>query len=140
MIPSETSTISDKLVIPVVLSILDIILIFSLLHCFKISLKQLKCITKEEANEMTPNKHKVVEELKLLWNFVKTIHEDLGKIACKLGKAEIVPALPQLVICDELWDTENDGQNSTICEVGEKIADFQTALQEVIWKLQEEVE
>ena len=89
---------------------------------------------------MTPNKHKVVDELKLLWNFVKTIHEDLGKIAGKLGKSEIVPALPQLVICDELWDTENGGQNSTIWEVGEKIADFQTALQDVIWKLQEEVE
>ena len=87
---------------------------------------------------MTPNKHKVVEELKLLWNFVKTIHEDLGKIAEKLGKSEIVPALTQLVICDELWDTENDGQNSTIWEDGEKIADFQTALQDVIWKLQEE--
>ena len=107
-------------------------------HCFKISLKQLKCITKEDAKEMTPNKHKVVEELKLLWNFVKTIYEDLGKIAGKLGKAGIVPALPQLVICDELWDTENAGQNSTICEVGEKIADFQTALQDVIWKLQED--
>jgi hypothetical protein len=39
-----------------------------------------------------------------------------------------------------LWDTENGGQNNTIWEVGEKIADFQTALQEVIWKLQEEVE
>ena len=109
-------------------------------HCFEISSRQLKCITREEMDEMTPNKHKVVEELKLLWIFVKTIHEDLGKIAGKLGKAEIVPALPQLVICDELWDTENGGQNSTICEVGEKIADFQTALQEVIWKLQEEVE
>ena len=109
-------------------------------HCFEISSKQLKCITREDMDEMTPNKHKVVEELKLLWNFVKTIHEGLGKIAGKLEKSEIVPALPQLVICDELWDTENAGQNSTICEVGEKIADFQTALQEVIWKLQEEVE
>ena len=109
-------------------------------HCFEISLKQLKCITKEEANEMTPNKRKVVEELKLLWNFVKTIHEDLGKIAGKLGKSELVPDLPQLVICDELWDTENDGQNSTIYEVGEKIADFQTHLREVIWKLLEDEE
>lgn len=109
-------------------------------HCFEISSRQLKCITREDMDEMTPNKHKVVEELKLLWNFVKTIHEDLGKIAGKLGKSEIVPAFPQLVICDELWDTENSGQNSTIWEVGEKIADFQTDLQDVIWKLQEEVE
>lgn len=109
-------------------------------HCFEISSRQLKCITREDMDEMTPNKHKVVEELKLLWNFVKTIHEDLGKIAGKLGKSEIVPAFPQLVICDELWDTENGGQNSRIWEVGEKIADFQTDLQDVVWKLQEEVE
>ena len=67
-------------------------------HCFEISSRQLKCITREDMDEMTPNKHKVVEELKLLWNFVKTIYEDLGKIAGKLGKAEIVPTLPQLVI------------------------------------------
>ena len=109
-------------------------------HFFEISSRQLKCITREEADEMTPNKHKVVEELKLQWNFIKTIHEDLGKIAEKLGKAELVPALPQLVICDELWDTENGGINSTICEVGDNIIDFQTALQEVTWKLQEVLE
>ena len=109
-------------------------------HFFEISFRQLKCITQEEADEMTPNKHKVVEELKLQWNFIKTIHEDLGKIAEKLGNAELVPALPQLVICDELWDTENGGINSTICEVGDNIIDFQTALQEVTWKLQEVLE
>lgn len=109
-------------------------------HFFEISSRQLKCITREEADEMTPNKHKVVEELKLQWNFIKTIHEDLGKIAKKLGNEELVPALPQLVICDELWDTENGGINSTICEVGDKIIDFQTALQEVTWKLQEVLE
>ena len=38
IIPSETLTISDKLSIPVVLSILEIIFKSSLLHCFKISL------------------------------------------------------------------------------------------------------
>ena len=52
-------------------------------HFFEISSRQLKCITREEADEMTPNKHKVVEELKLQWNFIKTIHKDLGKIAEK---------------------------------------------------------
>ena len=109
-------------------------------HFFEISSRQLKCITQEEADEMTPNKHKVVEELKLQWNFIKTIHEDLEKIARKLGKTEIVPNLPELIICDELWDTENGGLNSTICEVGEKIIDFQTELQEVTWKLQEVLE
>lgn len=109
-------------------------------HFFEISARQLKCITKEEVDEMTPNKRKVVEELKLLWDFVKTIHEDLLKIAAKMNKRELVPALPQMVICDELWDTENGGRNSMICEVGEKISDFQTALQEVIWKLQEELQ
>ena len=109
-------------------------------HFFEISSRQIKCITQEEEDEMTPNKRKVVEELKLLWRFVKTIHEDLLKIACKLGRREIVPELPPLIICDELWDTENGGQNSTICEVGDQISDFQDSLQEVIWKLQEELD
>lgn len=109
-------------------------------HCFEISSKQLKCIIKEDSGEMTPDKHKVTGELKLLWNFVKTIHEDLLKIAQKLDKAELVPEVPQLVICDDLWDTRNGGENSTVCDISEKISDFQTALQEVIWKLQEELE
>ena len=109
-------------------------------HFFEISSRQLKCITQEEADEMTPNKHKVVEEFKLLWNFVKTIYEDIGKIAQKLDKMELVPELPKLIICDELWDIEHGGQNSMICEVGDDIIDFQTKLQEVVWKLQEVVE
>ena len=109
-------------------------------HLIEISSRQLKCITQEEIDEMTPNKHKVVEELKLVWLFVKTIHEDLLKIAGKQGKTEIVPAIPQLVICDKLWDTENGGQYSTICETSETISDFQTALQEIIWTLQEDLQ
>jgi hypothetical protein len=109
-------------------------------HLLKISSRQLKCIIREEGDEMTPNKHKIVEELKLQFNFVKTIHEDLVKIAKKLGKEEIVPVIPKIIICDELWDTENGGVNSTICNVGEEISDFQTALEDVIFTLQEELE
>ena len=80
---------------------------------------------------MTPNKRKVVEELKLQWHFVKTIHEDLEKIAAKLEKSKLVPEFPQLVISNELW-TQN-----RISDVSEKIGDFQTALQTAIWELQE---
>ena len=46
-------------------------------------------------------------------------------------KSEIVPEFPQLVISNELW-TQN-----RISDVSEKIGDFQTALQNAIWELQE---
>ena len=100
-------------------------------HLLEISSRQISCIIREDVEEMTPNKRKVVEELKLQWRFVKTIHEDLEKIAAKLGKSEIVPEFPQLVISNELW-TQN-----RISDVSEKIGDFQTALQNAIWELQE---
>ena len=100
-------------------------------HLLEISSRQISCIIREDVEEMTPNKRKVVEELKLQWRFVKTIHEDLEKIAAKLEKSEIVPEFPQLVISNELW-TQN-----RISDASEKIGDFQTALQNAIWELQE---
>ena len=57
--------------------------------------------------------------------------EDLEKIAAKLEKSEIVPEFPGIVISNELW-----AQNR-ISDVSEKIGDFQTALQNAIWELQE---
>ncbi|MBE6394950.1 MAG: hypothetical protein E7044_13000 [Lentisphaerae bacterium] len=100
-------------------------------HLLEISSRQISCIIREDVEEMTPNKRKVVEELKLQWRFVKTIHEDLEKIAAKLEKPEIVPEFPGIVISNELW-----AQNR-ISDVSEKIGDFQTALQNAIWELQE---
>ena len=55
-------------------------------HNLEIMQKMLKCVSKEASEEMTPNKRKVIEELQLQWHFVKTIHEDLDKIAARLGK------------------------------------------------------
>ena len=106
-------------------------------HLLEISSRQIKCITREDANEMTPDKHKVVEEMHLQWSFVKKIREDLFKIAEKLDHAELIPELPQFVICDELWDVENSGRQSLICDVSEKIGDFQSSLMDALWKLQE---
>ena len=106
-------------------------------HLLAISARQIKCITKEDTNEMTPDKHKVVEEMQLQWSFVKKIHEDLFKIAEKLDHTELIPEIPQFVICDELWDVENFGSQSLICDVSEKIGDFQSSLMDVLWKLQE---
>ena len=106
-------------------------------HLLSISARQLKCIAKEDADEMTPDKHKVGEEMHLQWNFVKKIHEDLFKIAEKLEHTELIPALPQFVICDELWDVENFGRQSLICDVSEQIGDFQNAMMDALWKLQE---
>ena len=106
-------------------------------HLLAISARQIKCIAKEDANEMTPDKHKVVEEMRLQWNFVKKIHGDLYEIAEKLEQQELIPELPHLVICDDLWDVENFGSQSLICDVSEKIGDFQSSLMDALWKLQE---
>ena len=106
-------------------------------HLLAISARQIKCITREDADEMTPDKHKVVEEMRLQWNFVKKIHGDLYEIAKKLEQTKLIPDFPQFVICDELWDVENFGKQSLICDVSEKIGDFQNAMMDALWKLQE---
>ena len=106
-------------------------------HLLAISARQIKCITKEDADEMTPDKHKVVEEMRLQWSFVQKIYEDVCKIADKLDRLEIVPELPQIHIYDGLWDVENFGSQSLICDVSEQIGDFQSSLMDALWKLQE---
>ena len=109
-------------------------------HSFEIMQKMLKCVSKEESDEMTPNKRKVIEELQLQWRFVKMLHEDLGKIAARLGKSEIVPSVPKLTIYDELWDTEGGGYSDGLYEVNDKIGDFQSDIQDCAFKLQEACE
>ncbi len=106
-------------------------------HALEIGTRMLKCVAREEADEMTPNKHKVVEEIALQWKFVRILREDLLKIAEKLGKREIVPAAPELVIDDSLWDIGNSGTSDRLYEVNEKISDFQSAMQDCAFKLQE---
>ena len=54
-------------------------------HDFEIMGKMLKCVSREDPGEMTPGKRKVIEELQLQWRFMKTLHEDIGKIAARLG-------------------------------------------------------
>ena len=106
-------------------------------HSFEIMQKMLKCVSKEESDEMTPNKRKVIEELQLQWRFLKMLHEDLSKIAAKLGQPEIVPTVPKLTVCDELWDTEGSGYSDGLYEVNDKIGDFQSDIQNCAFKLQE---
>ena len=106
-------------------------------HSFEIMQKMLKCVSKEESDEMTPNKRKVIEELQLQWCFLKMLHEDLSKIAAKLGQPEIVPTVPKLTVCDELWDTEGSGYSDGLYEVNDKIGDFQSDIQDCAFKLQE---
>ena len=106
-------------------------------HDFEIMQKMLKCVSKEASDEMTPNKRKVIEELQLQWRFVKTIHEDLGKIAARLGKEEIVPAISALSISDALWEVINSGSSDALYETTDKISDFQSAIQDCAFKLQE---
>lgn len=106
-------------------------------HSFEIMQKMLKCVCKEEMDEMTPNKRKVIEEIQLQWRFVRSLHEDLGKIAAKLGRSEIVPSVPELTIDDSLWGVGESGSSDGLYVVNDKIGDFQSAMQDCIFKLQE---
>ena len=106
-------------------------------HSFEIMQKMLKCVSKEEADEMTPNKRKVIEEMQLQWRFVQCLHEDLGKIAARLGQTEIVPAIPKLAINDSLWETNSSGSSDALYETNNQISDFQSAMQDCAFKLQE---
>lgn len=106
-------------------------------HDFAIMEKILKCVAKEDSGEMTPYKRKVIEELQLEWRFLKSLHEDLGKIAARLGMGEIVPAVPTLIISDELWEVGKSGASDALYETTDKIGDFQSALQDCAFQLQE---
>lgn len=109
-------------------------------HDFEIMGKILKCITREEPDQMTPNKRKIVEELRLQWRFAKTLREDLGRIAEKLGKSELVPDVPELDIDDSLWESGKNGSSDALYEASERIGDFQSALQDCAFELQETCE
>lgn len=106
-------------------------------HDFGIMEKMLKCVSKEDPDEMTPGKRKVIEELQLQGRFMKTLHEDIGKIAARLGKSETVPAVPKLTIGDELWAIGRSGVSDPLYETIDKLNDFQSALQTCAFELQE---
>lgn len=106
-------------------------------HSFEIMQKILKCVCKDDPDEMTPYKRKVIEEMQLQWRFVRSLHDDLGKIAAKLGQSDIVPAVPELTIDDSLWETDDSGSSDALYEVNDKIGDFQSAMQDCAFKLQE---
>ena len=106
-------------------------------HDFEIMKKMLKCAAKEDSGEMSPYKLKVIEELQLDWRFLKSIHEDLAAIAVRLGKSEIVPAVPDLNINEELWKIGTSGASDALYETSGKIGDFQSALQDCACQLQE---
>ena len=106
-------------------------------HALEISSRMLKCIARDESGEMTPNKRKVIEEITLQWKFVQILHENLLAIAGKLGKTELVPPVPELTIEDSLWVVGKSGASDALYETNDKIADFQSALQDCSFKLQE---
>lgn len=106
-------------------------------HDFEIMEKIIKCVAKEDSGEMTPYKRKVIEELQLEWRFLKSLHDDLAAIAARLGKREIVPAVPDLAINDELWKVGRSGVSDALYEISDKIGDFQSALQDCAFQLQE---
>ena len=105
-------------------------------HDFEIMGKMLKCVSKEDPGEMTPGKRKVIEELQLRWRFMKTIHEDIGKIAARLGKSGIVPAVPELIVGDRLWAVGKPGASDPLYGTIDRMNDFQSALQACAFELQ----
>ena len=106
-------------------------------HDFEIMGKMLKCVSREDPDEMTPGKRKVIEELQLQWRFMTTLREDLGKIAARLGKSGIVPPLPELAIGADLWAIGGSGASDPLYEATDKMNDFQSALQNCAFELQE---
>ncbi|MBO4305186.1 MAG: hypothetical protein J6A21_11420 [Lentisphaeria bacterium] len=106
-------------------------------HDFEIMEKMIKCTMQEDVDEMTPGKRKIVEELLLQWRFMKELHEDLSRIASRLGKSEIVPEVPKLVIDDALWEIGKSGASDALYEAMDKMSDFQSAVQDCAFKLQE---
>ena len=106
-------------------------------HSFEIMQKMLKCVSKDDPDEMTPYKRKVIEEMQLQLRFVRSLHDDLRKIAAKLRQTEIVPAVPELTIDDSLWETGDSGSSDALYKASDKIGDFQSAMQDCAFKLQE---
>ena len=106
-------------------------------HDFEIMEKMIKCVSKDDSEEMTPYKRKVIEELQLEWRFLKSIHGDLAEIAALLGKTDVVPAVPDLAISDELWKVGKSGVSDALYETSDRIGDFQSALQDCAFQLQE---
>lgn len=106
-------------------------------HGLEISSLILKCILKDEAEEMTPYKSKVIEEIQLQWRFFKCIHNDIEQIAAKLNMNKIVPAIPVLNINNDLWEIGKSGASDALYEIDDKIYNFQSQMQDCIFKLQE---
>ncbi len=106
-------------------------------HSFEILKRMMKIAAHENGDEMTPNKQKVVSELRLQWDFIKTLREDLLSVAEKLDKAPDVPDIPELTINDDLWDTDNYGISCGLYQINDKISDFQKELDNANFKLME---
>ncbi len=106
-------------------------------HGLEISSLILKCVLKDDAEEMTPYKSKVIEEIQLQWRFLKFLHNDIEQIAAKLNMNKIVPAVPILIINNDLWKIEKSGASEALYEINDKISNFQSQMQNCIFKLQE---
>ena len=85
-------------------------------HDFEIMEKKLKCASEEDPGKMTPYKRAFIEELQQEGRFLKSLHEDLSEFAARLGKTQIVPAVPDLAINDELWENGTSGASDALYE------------------------
>ena len=106
-------------------------------HGLEISSLILKCIINDDAEEMTPYKSKVIDEIQLQWRYLKILHNDIEQIATKLNMNKLIPAVPVLTINNDLWKIENSGASDALYEINDKIYNFQSQMQDCIFKLQE---
>ena len=106
-------------------------------HGLEISSLILKCVLKDDAEEMTPYKSKVIEEIQLQWRFLKCIYNDIEQIAAKLNINKLVPSIPTLIINNDLWKIGKSGSSEALYEINDKISNFQSQMQNCIFKLQE---
>lgn len=91
------------------------------------------CKLEDDRDDITPQKHKVVEELCLLRDFLAAVNEDLQEIESELGGVGVVPDMPEFDFRDELW--LNGGDKLTTLQG--KLDAFQSRQSECIFELQD---
>lgn len=77
------------------------------------------------------NMDKIVEELQLRWRFLQTIYQDLMQIAGILNHSDLLPVLPEVDFCDDLWDLDRDGSYDDFSDLTSKIDDFEHELSDL---------
>lgn len=113
----------------------------SLQHGLAIQQKATEIVRDEDAEDIhTPNKRKVIEELQRRWRFTRTIYQDLKTIAGLLNHSDLLPVLPKLDFCDDLWDFNRSDSFDDLFTLTSKIDDFELELSDLCLSWMDDVE